>query len=187
MHNITLKDGSVLEVAAGSTCMDVAKLISEGLARMALVAVLNGEVVDLSHEITEDATLELQTFDGEDGRRAFRHTASHVLAQAVKRLYPAAKLAIGPAIENGFYYDFDAEPFTTDDLTKIEAEMKKIVKENLIMERYAMPRDEALAFMREKDEPYKVELIENLPEGETISFYKQGEFIDLCAGAHVPS
>ncbi|MEG2377383.1 MAG: threonine--tRNA ligase [Clostridia bacterium] len=187
MHNITLKDGSVLEVAAGTTCMDVAKLISEGLARMALVAVLNGEVVDLSHEITEDATLELQTFDGEDGRRAFRHTASHVLAQAVKRLYPAAKLAIGPAIENGFYYDFDAEPFTADDLTKIEAEMKKIVKENLIMERYAMPRDEALAFMREKDEPYKVELIENLPEGETISFYKQGEFIDLCAGAHVPS
>lgn len=184
---ITLKDGSVLEVVAGSTCMDIAKMISEGLARVALVAKLDGEVVDLSTPIEKDAVLELCTFDNEEGRRAFRHTASHVLAQAVKRLYPNVKLAIGPAIENGFYYDFDAAPFSPNDLKKIEAEMKKIVKENLALERFTMPRDKAISFMREKDEPYKVELIEDLPEGEIISFYKQGDFTDLCAGAHVPA
>lgn len=184
---ITLKDGSVLEVAAGSTCMDVAKMISDGLARVALVAKLDGEVVDLSTTIKKDAVLELCTFDSDEGRRAFRHTASHVLAQAVKRLYPNAKLAIGPAIENGFYYDFDTAPFSPEDLNKIEAEMKKIVKENIALERFTLPRDEAIAFMKEKDEPYKVELIEDLPEGEIISFYKQGDFTDLCAGAHVPA
>ena len=187
MPKLTLKDGSILEVAANTTCMEVALQISEGLARVALVAKLNGEVVDLSTPITDDAMLELCTFDSEEGRRAFRHSASHVLAQAVKRLYPDAKLAIGPAIENGFYYDFDAAPFTAEDLKKIEAEMKKIVKENIKLERFTLPRDEAIAFMKERNEPYKVELIEDLPEGETISFYKQGDFTDLCAGAHVPT
>ena len=187
MPKITLKDGSVMEINAGATCMDVALQISEGLARVALVAKLDGEVVDLSTPITEDATLELCTFDSEEGKHAFRHSASHVLAQAVKRLYPDAKLAIGPAIENGFYYDFDAAPFTAEDLKKIEAEMKKIVKENIPFKRYTLPRDEAIAFMKGKDEPYKVELIEDLPEGEEISFYEQGDFTDLCAGAHIPS
>lgn len=138
MPKLTLKDGSILEVAANTTCMEVALQISEGLARVALVAKLNGEVVDLSTPITDDATLELCTFDSEEGRRAFRHSASHVLAQAVKRLYPDAKLAIGPAIENGFYYDFDAAPFTAEDLKKIEAEMKKIVKENIKLERFTL-------------------------------------------------
>ena len=147
MTKITLKDGSILEVAANTTCMEVALQISEGLARVALVAKLNDEVVDLSTPITQDATLELCTFDSDEGRHAFRHTASHVLAQAVKRLYPEAKLAIGPAIENGFYYDFDAAPFTDEDLKKIEAEMKKIVKENIKLERFTLPRDEAIAFM----------------------------------------
>ncbi|MBR5478656.1 MAG: threonine--tRNA ligase [Clostridia bacterium] len=187
MPKITLKDGSVMEVAQGATCLDVALQISEGLARVALVAKLNGKVVDLKTTIEEDATLELCTFDSEEGKHAFRHSASHVLAQAVKRLYPDAKLAIGPAIENGFYYDFDAAPFTAEDLKKIEAEMKKIVKENIPFKRYTLPRDEAIAFMQEKGEPYKVELIEDLPEGEEISFYEQGDFTDLCAGAHVPS
>ena len=187
MPKITLKDGSVMEIAANSTCMDVALQISEGLARVALVAKLNGEVVDLSTPITEDAALELCTFDSEEGKHAFRHSASHVLAQAVKRLYPDAKLAIGPAIENGFYYDFDAAPFTAEDLKKIEAEMKKIVKENIPFKRYTLPRDQAIAYMKGKDEPYKVELIEDLPEGEEISFYEQGDFTDLCAGAHIPS
>ena len=188
MIKITLKDGSVIEAERGSTCMDAAKTISEGLARVALVAKLNGEVVDLSHPIDEDANLEILTFDSDEGKKAFRHTASHVLAQAVKRLYPNAKLAIGPAIEDGFYYDFDVEtPFTTEDLEKLTAEMKKIVKEDLKLERFTLPRDEAVRFMKEKDEPYKVELIEDLPEGEEISFYRQGEFTDLCAGSHIPS
>ena len=187
MPKLTLKDGSILEVAANTTCMDAARQISEGLARVALVARLDGEVVDLSAPIERDAVFEVCTFDDKDGKHAFRHTASHILAQAVKRLYPEAKLAIGPAIENGFYYDFDAKPFTPEDLKNIEAEMKKIVKENIPLERFTLPREEALAFMRERNEPYKVELIEDLPEGETISFYKQGEFTDLCAGAHVPA
>ena len=187
MPKLTLKDGSILEVAANTTCMDAARQISEGLARVALVARLDGEVVDLSAPIARDAVFEVCTFDDKDGKHAFRHTASHILAQAVKRLYPEAKLAIGPAIEHGFYYDFDAKPFTPEDLKNIEAEMKKIVKENIPLERFTLPREEALAFMRERNEPYKVELIEDLPEGETISFYKQGEFTDLCAGAHVPA
>ena len=184
---ITLKDGSVLDAKSGVTGMELAAQISEGLARVALAVKVNGVVCDLSAPICEDATLEILTFDSDEGKRAFRHTASHVLAQAVKRLYPNAKLAIGPAIENGFYYDFDAEPFTAEDLTAIAAEMKKIVKENLPLERFTLPRAEAIAFMQEKNEPYKVELIEDLPEEAELSFYRQGEFVDLCAGPHAPN
>jgi len=142
---------------------------------------VNGEVKDLSYPLENDCTLNLLTFDDEGGRDAYRHTTSHILAQAVKRLYPDAKLAIGPAIENGFYYDFDVEkPFSVEDLEKIEEEMKKIIKEDYKLERFTLPREEAIKFMEERNEPYKVELIRDLPEGETISFYKQGDFVDLC-------
>ena len=183
---IRLKDGSEKEYAQPMSVLDIAKDISEGLARNACAGQVNGETVDLRTVVSEDSDLNILTFNDEEGKLAFRHTASHVLAQAVKRLYPEAKLAIGPAIEDGFYYDFDREGgFTPDDLEKLEAEMKKIVKENLALKPFVLPRDEAIKFMQEKGEPYKVELIEDLPEGETISFYQQGDFVDLCAGPHI--
>ena len=188
MINITLKDGSKIQVESGSTAYDVAVKISQGLAKKALGARVNGESIDLMKKLDTDCELEILTFDDEDGRWDLRHTASHILAQAVKKIYPNAKLAIGPAIDNGFYYDFDLEtPFTPEDLEKIEKEMEKIVKEKITIERFELPRDEAIKFMKEKDEPYKVELIEDLPEGEVISFYRQGDFVDLCAGPHVPN
>ena len=188
MIKITLKDGSSKEYEKGTKIIDVAKSISEGLARVALAGEVNGEVRDLSYELTEDCALNLLTFDSEGGQNAFRHTASHILAQAVKRLYPDAKLAIGPSIKDGFYYDFDVEkPFATEDLEKIEAEMAKIIKENLPLEKFTLPREDALKFMQEKEEPYKAELIHDLPEDEEISFYRQGDFVDLCAGPHIPS
>ena len=168
--------------------IDIAKDISEGLARVACAGEVDGEVVDLRTIIDRDCNLNILTFQDEGGRGAFRHTTSHILAQAVKRLYPDAKLAIGPSIADGFYYDIDKEvPLTSEDLEKIEAEMKKIVKENLAIERFELPREEAIALMKEKEEPYKVELIEDLPEDAVISFYRQGEFTDLCAGPHLMS
>ena len=185
---ITLKDGSVKEYAQSMSVLDIAKDISEGLARVATAAKVNGEIVDLRTEVAQDCELELLTFDSEEGKGAFWHTTSHILAQAVKRLYPETKLAIGPSIDNGFYYDLDREtPFVPEDLEKIEAEMKKIAKEALPIERFTMPREEAIAYFKENEEPYKVELVEDLPEGEEISFYKQGEFTDLCAGPHLMS
>lgn len=188
MINIILKDGSKLQVENGSTAYDVAVKISQGLAKKALGARVDGESVDLMKKLDKDCELEILTFDDEDGRWDLRHTASHILAQAVKKLYPNAKLAIGPAIDNGFYYDFDLEnPFTPEDLDKIEKEMENIVKGKIAIERFELPREEAIKFMKEKDEPYKVELIKDLPEGEVISFYRQGDFVDLCAGPHVPN
>ena len=162
---ITLKDGSCKEYAESKRVLDVAIDISEGLARAACAGRVNGEVVDLRHELHDDCELEILTFNDEDGKKAYRHTASHIMAQAVKRLYPDTKLAIGPAIEEGFYYDFDRETgFTQEELGEIEKEMKKIIKENLPIERFTLPREEAIKFMEEKGEPYKVELIQNLPE-----------------------
>ena len=188
MINITLKDGSVLQVESGSTAYDAAKQISAGLARAACAARINGQNADLRTPLTEDCALEILTFEDDYGRRTFRHTASHIMAQAVKRLYPEAKLAIGPAVDDGFYYDFDVEnKFTPEDLEKIEAEMKKIVKEDLKLERSLKSREEAVAFFEEKGEPYKVELTGDIPAGEDIRFYSQGEFTDLCAGAHLMS
>lgn len=188
MIKITLKDGSVRELEKEMSVLEIAKSISEGLARVATAGVVNGKTVDLRYIVKEDCELSILTFDDEEGKKAFRHTASHILAQAIKRLYPEAKLAIGPSIDNGFYYDIDLDGgLSNDDLTKIESEMKKIVKENLAIESFVLPREEALALMKEKNEPYKVELIEELPENETISFYKQGEFVDLCAGPHLMS
>ena len=185
---ITLKDGSVMELANGMAVIDIAKEISEGLARVATSAKVNGELVDLRTVVDSDAELEILTFDSEDGKGAFNHTASHIMAQAVKRLYPDTKLAIGPSIANGFYYDLDREtPFVAEDLEKIEAEMKKIVKEGLALERSTKSREDAIAYFKEKDEPYKVELIKDLPEDSNISFYSQGEFVDLCAGPHLMS
>ena len=185
---ITLKDGSQKEYSGSMSVIDIAKDISEGLARVACAGEVDGEVVDLRTVIDRDCSLSILTFDDEGGRGALRHTASHILAQAIKRLYPEAKLAIGPSIADGFYYDIDKEvPLTSDDLEKVEAEMKKIVKENLPIERFELPRAEAIALMKEKDEPYKVELIEDLPEDAVISFYRQGEFTDLCAGPHLMS
>ena len=185
---ITLKDGSVKEYGQSMAVIDVARDLSEGLARVATCAKVDGEVKDLRTVLDKDCELEILTFDSEEGKGAFNHTASHIMAQAVKRLYPETKLAIGPSIANGFYYDLDREtPFTTEDLEKIEAEMKKIVKEDLKLERFTRSRDEAVAYFKEKEEPYKVELVEDLPEGEEISFYSQGEFTDLCAGPHLMS
>ncbi len=185
---ITLKDGSVMEFANSMAVIDIAREISEGLARVATAAKINGEVADLRTVVEDDCELEILTFDSEEGKGAFNHTASHIMAQAVKRLYPDTKLAIGPSIANGFYYDLDREtPFVAEDLEKIEAEMKKIVKEAFPLERFTKPREEAIAYFKEKDEPYKVELVEDLPEGEEISFYSQGEFTDLCAGPHLMS
>ena len=186
MIKVTLKDGSIKEVENGSSVLDVAKAISEGLARVAQCGIVNGKFVDLRTTLNEDCELEICTFDSQEGKNAVRHSVSHVLAAAVKRLYPEAKIAIGPAIANGFYYDFDVEKaFASEDLDKIEAEMKKIIKENPSIERFELPRNEALELM--KDEPYKVELINDLPEDEIISFYKIGDFTDLCAGPHVMS
>jgi threonyl-tRNA synthetase len=190
MVKLKLKDGSIMEVEKGSSILDVAKKISEGLARIATCGEINGKVEDLRYEINEDCELVIHTFQDDDleGKKAYWHTTSHIMAQAIKRLYGDVKLTIGPAIENGFYYDFDTEKhFSEEDFEKIEEEMKKIIKEDLPIERYSLPREEAIKFMKENDEPYKVELIEELPEGEEISFYKQGEFVDLCAGPHLMS
>ena len=184
---ITLKDGSVKEYAESKSVLDIAFDISEGLARAACAGEVNGEVVDLRTMIEGDAELNILTANDEKGLAALRHTASHILAQAVKRLYPEAKLAIGPSIDTGFYYDFEHEPFSSEDLENIEKEMKKIIKENEKIERFELPRAEAIAFMEEKGEPYKVELINDLPEDAVISFYKQGDFVDLCAGPHLMS
>lgn len=186
MIKITLKDGSYKEYESKISVIDVAHDISEGLARVACAGMVDGKTVDLRYEIDKDCELNILTFDSDEGKKAFRHTTSHILAQAIKRLFPEMKLAIGPSIEEGFYYDFDTEKgFSTEDLVKIEGEMKKIVKEELPIEKFELPREEAIKFMKEKGEPYKVELIEDLPEGEVISFYKQGEFVDLCAGPHL--
>ncbi|HEX3029132.1 MAG TPA: threonine--tRNA ligase [Clostridia bacterium] len=188
MIKITLKDGSSKEYNEGTSIMEVAESISAGLARVSLAGEVDGIVKDLSFKLEKDCKLNLLTFDSDGGKNAYRHTTSHIMAQAVKRLYPEAKLAIGPSIENGFYYDFDIDKtFSLEELEKIEKEMNKIVKEDLKLERFTLPRDEAIKFMEEKNEPYKVELIRDLPEGEIISFYKQGEFVDLCAGPHIPS
>lgn len=188
MINITLKDGKVLEFEQPVKVEDVAKKISMGLYKNALAGKVDGEVVDLMTEIDKDSKLEILTFDDEAGRGALRHTASHMLAQAVKRLYPDVKLAIGPSIDTGFYYDFDADfSITSEMLVEIEKEMEKIVKEDLPLEKFVKPRNEAIEYEKNKNEDYKVELIEDLPEDEIISFYRQGEFTDLCAGPHVPS
>ncbi len=188
MIKITLKDGSIMEVEQGATVLDVAKKISEGLARVAMCATVNGEVKDLRYELQEDCELNICTFDVLEGKKAYWHTTSHILSQAVKRLYPNTKLAIGPSIDSGFYYDFDTEiTFTPEVLEKLEAEMAKIIKEDLEIKRFTLPRDEAIKFMKERNEDYKVELIEDLPEGEEISFYEQGKFVDLCAGPHLMS
>lgn len=188
MLKVTLKDGKELQVEEGLSVGEVANIISPSLRKKALGAKINGNKAELMDKITEDCTLEILTFEDEDGKATLRHTASHILAQAVKRLYPEVKLAIGPSIDNGFYYDFDAEfPFTPEVMEKIEKEMEKIVKENIQLEKFILSREDAIKFMKEKDEPYKVELIQDLPEDAEISFYKQGDFVDLCAGPHVPS
>ena len=186
MMKITLKDGSVKEYENQMAVIDIAKDISEGLARMACAGEIDGETVDLRTIVCQDCRLDILTAKDENGLAALRHTASHVMAQAVKRLYPDTKLAIGPSIADGFYYDVDpATPLTAEDLPKIETEMKKIIKEGLALERFTLSREEAIALMKEKEEPYKVELIEDLPEDAEISFYRQGEFTDLCAGPHL--
>ena len=187
MINITLKDGSKLEIQEKMTILDIAKKISEGLARVATCGEVNGEVKDLRYEITEDCELVIDTFDSSiNGKKAYWHTTSHIMAQAVKRLFPDVKFAIGPSIDDGFYYDFDIEkPFSDEDKAKIEEEMKKIIKEDLPIEKFSLSKDEALKLM--EGQPYKKELIEELPEGEEISFYKQGDFTDLCAGPHLMS
>ncbi|MDR3344986.1 MAG: threonine--tRNA ligase [Oscillospiraceae bacterium] len=185
--NITLKGGEIRQFEAGITVLDAARAISDGPARAACAAHIDGELADLRTTLNHDCALSILTFADADGQKTFRHTASHILAQAVKRLYPAAKLAIGPAIDGGFYYDFDTDtPLAQEDLRKIESVMKKIVKENLPIERFTLPSDEALTLMGGLDEPYKLELIaEHAGKGEDISFYKQGEFVDLCAGPHL--
>lgn len=188
MIKITLKDGSIKEYPSALSIYDVAKDLSEGLARVACAGLVNGKVEDLRYVIEEDSEISILTFDDEEGKKAFRHTASHMLAQAVKRLYPDTKLAIGPAIDEGFYYDFDREgSFSYEDLEKLEGEMKKIAKEDLAIERFELPREEAINLMKERNESYKIELINDLPEDEVISFYKMGEFVDLCAGPHLMS
>lgn len=185
---ITLKDGVVKEFDGAVSVYDIAKSISEGLARNACAGIVDGETKDLRFMVEKDAEVSICTFDDEVGKEAFRHTASHIMAQAVKRLYPDTKLAIGPSISDGFYYDFDREkPFSPEELEEIEKEMKKIAKEDLKLERFELPRAEAIKLMEEKGEPYKVELIHDLPEDATISFYKQGDFTDLCAGPHLLS
>ena len=182
---ITLKDGSVKEYEKAMSVIDIASDISEGLARAACAGEVNGEVVDLRTVVDNDCELNILTFNDEKGKAAYRHTTSHVLAEAVKRVFPEAKLAIGPSIDTGFYYDFEHEPFSRDDLDKIEAEMKKVIKENASLERFELPREEAIKLMEDRNEPYKVELINDLPEDAVISFYKQGDFVDLCAGPHL--
>ena len=188
MIKIKFPDGSVREYEAGISAADVAKSISEGLARSVVGAVYNGKTIGLQEEIKEDGTIKFLKFEDEEGKHIFWHTSSHIMAQAIKRLWPDAKLAIGPAIDNGFYYDIDLEHrLVQEDFEKIEAEMKKIVKEDLQLERFELPRAEALKYMEDKQEPYKVELINDLPEDAVISFYKQGDFVDLCAGPHLKS
>ena len=185
MIKICLRGTDVKEFENGTTIYEVAKSISDSLARAALGGIVDGEVKELTFALENDCDLNIITFADDEGKKILRHTASHVMAQAVKRLYPNTKLAIGPSIDDGFYYDFDSEVnFTNEDLKAIESEMKKIVKERIRLERFTLPRDEAIKFLKEKDEPYKVELVEELPEGEEISFYKQGDFTDLCAGPH---
>ena len=185
---ITLKDGSTKEYDQAMSVLDIAKDISEGLARVACAGEVDGELVDLRTVVDKDCNLNILTFESEGGAWAFHHTTSHIMAQAIKRLYPDVKLAIGPSVADGFYYDVDSEtPLTAEDLVKIEAEMKKIVKEALPITRFTKSREEAIAYFKEKEEPYKVELIEDLPEDAEISFYQQGEFVDLCAGPHLMS
>lgn len=184
---VTLKDGSVKEYAAEMSVLDIAKDISEGLARVAVAGEVDGKVVDLRTMLNNDCQLNILTANDEKGLAVLRHTTSHILAEAVKRLHPEAKLAIGPSIDTGFYYDFECEPFSREDLDALEKEMKKIIKEGKKLERYTLPRAEAIEFMKGKEEPYKVELIEDLPEDAEISFYSQGEFTDLCAGPHLMS
>lgn len=186
MIKVELKDGSIIEVEEGKSILDVAKQISQGLARMAMVGKVDGEVKDLRFELNKDCKLEILTFDSIEGKKAYWHTTSHIMAQAVMRLFPDTKFAIGPAIDEGFYYDFDSSAaFNDEDKEKIEAEMKKIIKEDLPIERFSLPKKEALKLM--EGQPYKQELINDLPEGEEISFYKQGDFTDLCAGPHLMS
>lgn len=186
MIKVELKDGSIIEVEEGKNILDVAKQISQGLARMAMVGKVDGEVKDLRFELNKDCKLEILTFDSIEGKKAYWHTTSHIMAQAVMRLFPDTKFAIGPAIDEGFYYDFDSSAtFNDEDKEKIEAEMKKIIKEDLPIERFSLPKEEALKLM--EGQPYKQELINDLPEGEEISFYKQGDFTDLCAGPHLMS
>lgn len=188
MINIRLKDGTIKEFEKGSSVLDIAKAISSGLARVAMAAEVDGQLADLRKPILKDSSLHINTFDDKNGKEAFWHTSSHILAQAVKRLFPEAKLAIGPAIDNGFYYDFDVkDAFTPEDLERIEEEMTKIVKEDYKIERFEMPRQEAIEQMERAGEIYKVELIKDLPEDAVISFYKQDDFADLCAGPHILS
>lgn len=188
MFNMTLKDGSVRTYESPITVLDAAKAISNRLGKETIGGLVDGKAVDLSHMLTQDGTLDIVTFDHPVGVEIFRHTSSHIVAQAVKRLYPNAKLAIGPAVEKGFYYDFDVDvPFKPEDLVTIEKEVQKIISEKLVITRFELPREKAILLMKEKDEPYKVELIEDLPEDAIISFYQQGDFIDLCAGPHLPS
>jgi threonyl-tRNA synthetase len=182
---VTLKDGSVKEYGESKQIIDIAKDISEGLARVACAGEVNGKLVDLRTVIDSDCELNIITATDEKALFVIRHTASHVLAEAVKRLFPNAKVTIGPAIDDGFYYDFDSEPFSREDLDKIEAEMKKIIKEGHEITRFTLPREEAIKFMEEKGEPFKVELIKDLPADAEISFYDQGGFVDLCAGPHL--
>lgn len=185
---ISLKNGKEIEVEKGLKVIDIAAKLSISLSKKALGAVVDGKVVELNYKINKDCKVEILTFEDEEGKKILRHTASHILAQAIKRLYPEVKLAIGPAIDSGFYYDVDAEfSFTPELLEKIEGKMNEIIKENIKLERFELPREEAIKFMEEKNEPYKVELIKDLPEDSIISFYKQGDFVDLCAGPHVPS
>jgi threonyl-tRNA synthetase len=188
MIKITLPDGSVKEVEKGTSVLNFAKALSNSLAKRAVAARFNGENIGLAELLEEDGTLEILTFEDQGGKDVYRHTSSHILAQAVKRLFPEAKLAIGPSIADGFYYDFDVDtPFTPEDLAKIEQEMKKIIKENIPLERMEASREEAIAMLEKMGEPYKVELVQDLPPEAEISFYKQGDFIDLCAGPHLPS
>lgn len=184
---ITLKDGSVKEYDQVKSVYEIAKDISEGLARVACAGEVDGQIVDLRTEISEDCALNIVTQSDPEGLRVIRHTASHVLAEAVKRLFPEAKVTIGPAIDEGFYYDFESAPFSREDLDKLEAEMKKIIKEGHEITRFTLPRAEAIKFMEDRNEPFKVELIQDLPEDAQISFYDQGGFVDLCAGPHLMS
>ena len=188
MIKVTLKDGSVKEYQKGIKVEEIVADIGSGLLKAAIAGKIDGKVVDLAAPVNNDCSLEVLTFDNDEGKWALRHTSSHILAQAVKRLFPEAKLAIGPAIDTGFYYDFDSDrPFSEEDLAAIEKEMEKIVKEDQKLERFELPRKDAIELMKEKGEDYKVELINELPEDEVISFYKQGDFVDLCAGPHAPS
>ena len=184
---ITLKDGSSKEYAQSMSVIDIAKDISEGLARVACVAEVDGKIVDLRTTVDKDCTLNILTFDSEEGKKAYRHTCAHVMAEAVKHLYPDAKLTIGPAIDNGFYYDFDMPSLTREDLDAIEKEMKKIIKKGDKLEYFTLPKDEAIKLMTERDEPYKVEMIKEHGDDETLSFYQQGDFIEFCAGPHLMS